>query len=78
MLDKRFLLLGVFFAVITILDVVNASPSLAAQAVLSGKSFPSINSPVLPPGSGPTKGKHGNARTKKRKLHGRFLHITGW
>jgi len=77
MLDKRFLLLGVFLAVIAILDVVHASPSLVAQTALDGQSFPSHNLPVLPPGSGPNKGKHGQSRTKKRKLHGRFLHITG-
>lgn len=76
MLDKRFLLLGAFLAVITILDVVHASPSLVTQADLDAQSFPSHKLPVLPPGSGPTRGKHGQSRTKKRKLHGRFLHIT--
>ncbi|KAF8429711.1 Metallo-dependent phosphatase-like protein [Tirmania nivea] len=76
MLDKRFLLLGVFLAVITILDVVHASPSPVAQTKLDVQSFPSHNSPVLPPGSGSNRGNHGHSRTKKRKLHGRFLHIT--
>jgi len=77
MLGKRFLLLGVFLAVITILDVVQASPSLVDQTKLDRQSFPSRSSPVLPPGLGPNKGRHRQVRAKKRKLHGRFLHITG-
>ena len=53
---------------------VQASPVNVDQAPLGVQSLGSHLSPVLPPGSG---GRDGGVRKRQRKLHGRFLHITG-
>lgn len=75
-LQKRFLLLGTFLAIVAFLGIVHASPPVD-QAPLVGNALPSSNSPVLPPGLDGNKGRQRKVKAKKRKLYGRFLHITG-
>jgi len=72
-IGKKSLLLGILLVFVVIIEVVHASRPPVHQAELHSESLPPHHSPVLPPGS---EGKKGKAKTKKRKLYGRFLHIT--
>ena len=70
---KKSLLLGVLLVFVVIIETVHASLPPVHQAELHSESLPPHHSPVLPTGS---EGKKGKTKTK-RKLYGRFLHITG-